>query len=177
MRKPLVLFAAASLSLGAFAFMGYDSAVFGADQQKTADTSSGSSKDSTSGATSGLGSSSTSTYGTSTSSASLPQGVTKSTQADESGIRSTISQVVTAVLKEDGIKQLNMYVASNDRQRLTNLQGDQINDKIKQIQQTFKQKYQKDFQPDQTTLADQFKELTIVQGEVSNPALLSNWPV
>src|SRR5256885_1861886 len=108
MRKPLVLFAAASLSLGAFAFMGYDSAVFGADQQKTADTSSGSSRDSSSSSTSsGLGSSSSSTYGTSSSSASLPQGVTKSTQADESGIRSTISQVVTAVLKEDGIKQFN----------------------------------------------------------------------
>ena len=80
-------------------------------------------------------------------------------------------------LKEDGIKQLTSYLASSDRQRLTNLSGDQVNDKIKQFQETFKQKYNKDFQPDQTTLADQFKDLTIVQGEVSNPALLSNWPV
>src|SRR5947207_1795376 len=39
------------------------------------------------------------------------------------------------------------------------------------------QKYNKDFQPDATALADQFKDLTVVQGDVTNPALMSNWPV
>src|SRR5947209_13879318 len=167
MRKPLALFAAASLSAGVFAYLGYDSAVFAKDdQQKSADVSGSSS-------TSGRLGSPYSTAGQAT----LPQGTTKAVQADEVGIRQTITQVTVTVLKEDGIKQLTSYLASSDRQRLTNLSGDQVNDKIKQFQETFKQKYNKDFQPDQTTLADQFKDLTIVQGEVSNPALLSNWPV
>jgi hypothetical protein len=50
MRKPLALFAAASLSVGVFAYLGYDSAVFGKDDtQKSVDTSgSSSSKDSSS---------------------------------------------------------------------------------------------------------------------------------
>src|SRR5207237_9965489 len=127
-----------------------------------------------SSSSSGLRSSS-SAYGSS--SGSLPQGVTKSTQADESGIRMAISKVTANVLKEDGISQLSQCLAKNDQQRLSNLKGDQINEKIKQLQQTFKQKYNKDFQPDPTALADQFKDLTVVQGDVTNPALMSNWPV
>ncbi|HEV8292105.1 MAG TPA: hypothetical protein VGP94_09280, partial [Tepidisphaeraceae bacterium] len=181
MRKPLSLFAAAALSAGVFAYLGYDSAVFAKDDQQKSTDVSGSSRDSSSSSASGQSSSSTSGLRSSSSayssSGSLPQGVTKSAQADEAGIRSTISQVTITVVKEDGLKQLPSYLARSDQQRLTNLSGDQINDKIKQIQQAFKQKYNKDFQPDQTTLADQFKDLTIVQGEVSNPALLSNWPV
>ena len=136
MRKPLSLFAAASLSLGVFAYIGYDSAAFGKDDtQKSADTS-GSSKDasSTSGAAGQSSSSSSgqrsssSAYGASSS--SLPQGVTKSAQADESGIRQAIAKVTADVLKEDGISQLSNCFAKNDQQRLTNLKGDQISDKI-----------------------------------------------
>ena len=81
MRKPLALLAAASLSVGVFAFMGYDNSVFGKDDQKSAGTSGSSS--STSGQSSStsdrLGSSSYS----SSQSGSLPQGVTKAAQADE----------------------------------------------------------------------------------------------
>jgi len=119
MRKPLALFAAASLSAGVFAFLGYDNSVFGKDdQQKAADTSgSGSSSSSSSGlsgssASGGLNSSSSS----SSQSGSLPQGVTKATQTDEQGVRQAISQVVAAICKDDGINQLQNYVASNDRQ-------------------------------------------------------------
>jgi len=162
MRKPLALFAAASLSVGVFAYLGYDSAVFGKDDtQKSADTS-GSSKDSSSSSGSQSGQSSSSSSGLrssssaygSSGSASLPQGVTKSTQSDDAGIRQAISKVTADVLKEDGISQLSNCFAKSDQQRLTNLKGDELKDKIKQLQQAFKQKYNKDFQPDQTALAD-----------------------
>src|SRR5438477_7668536 len=113
MRKPLALFAAASLSAGVLAFLGYDNSVFGKDdQQKSTDVSGQSSS-----STDRLGSSSYS----SSQSGSLPQGVTKAAQADEQGVRQAISQVVAAVCKENGISQLQNYVASSDRQRLTNL--------------------------------------------------------
>src|SRR4051794_33538602 len=130
MRKPLALFAAASLSLGVFAYIGYDSAAFGKDDtQKSTDPSSGSGRDSSSSSSgqsssssSGLRSSS-SAYG---SSGSLPQGVTKSTQSDEQGVRQAIAQVTVIVLKENGIDQLSSSLAKSDQQRLTNLKGDQI---------------------------------------------------
>src|SRR3954462_8014999 len=105
MRKPLALFAAASLSAGVFAFLGYDNSVFGKDdQQKAADTSGTGS--SSSGSASGQRSSTSSGLGASSSTASqsgsgsLPQGVTKAAQADEQGVRQAISQVVAAVCKD-----------------------------------------------------------------------------
>src|SRR3954468_24390273 len=129
MRKPLALFAAASLSVGVFAYLGYDSAVFGKDDtQKSADTSGSSSKDSSSSSSGAAGQSSSSSSGLRSSSSaygsssgSLPQGVTKATQADESGVRNTIAQITAAVLKENGIDQISNYLAKNDQQRLTNL--------------------------------------------------------
>src|SRR3954464_2453584 len=104
MRKPLALFAAASLSAGVFAFLGYDNSVFGKDdQQKAADTSGAGS--SSSGSASGQSSSSgglSSSSSSSGQSGSLPQGVTKAAQADEQGVRQAIAQVVAAVCKDDG---------------------------------------------------------------------------
>src|SRR6266480_3230826 len=88
MRKPLALFAAATLSAGVFAFLGYDNSVFGKDDQQKSTDVSGQSTSSTDR----LGSSSYS----SSQSGSLPQGVTKAAQADEQGVRQAISQVVAA---------------------------------------------------------------------------------
>src|SRR5947207_9831054 len=92
MRKPLALFAAASLSAGVLAFLGYDNSVFGKDdQQKSTDVSGSSS-------TSGL-SSSSSAKGH----ASLPQGTTKAEVSDEAGIRATLRQVTIAAVKDDSL--------------------------------------------------------------------------
>src|SRR5258706_10226484 len=176
MRKPLVLFAAASLSLGAFAFMGYDSAVFGADQQKTADTSgSGSSRDSSSSSTSGLRSSSAA----SSSRASLPQGTSKSDQTDEAGIRETLRQVTIAVVKDDNLSDVGQYIASTDQMKVRSLAqaNQQLKPKLQQLRQDFKAKYNTDFDPDAIVFGKAYDTLVIVQGDVINPALMSNWPV
>jgi len=162
MRKPLALFAAAVLSAGAFAFLGYDSAAFGKDdQQKSADLS-GSSSARQSGATA-------------SGKASLPQGTQRSDQADETGIRQTLKQVTVAIVKEDG-KNLSNYLASSDRQRLR-IDASQFKDKLDALRKEFKNKYQEDFQPDEMVFGKSYDTLVIVQGEVTNPALMSNFPV
>src|SRR4051812_16635872 len=103
MRKPLALFAAASLSVGVFAYIGYDSAAFGKDDtQKSAD-SSGSSSSSASGQRSSTAAGSH---------ASLPQGTSKSDQTDEAGIRETLRQVTLAVVKDDNLSDLSKCIAS-----------------------------------------------------------------
>jgi hypothetical protein len=173
MRKPLALFAAASLSAGVFAFVGYDSAAFAKDdQQKAADTS---------GAGSGLGSSSAAQKSSASASgrASLPQGTQRADQSDEAGIRATLRQVTIAAIKDDSLSDLTNYIAKSDRAKLRALAQDnaQIKDKLQQLRKDFKAKYNTDFEPDEMVFGKAYDTLIIVQGEVVNPALMSNWPV
>ncbi|HEV8607209.1 MAG TPA: hypothetical protein VGQ99_17855 [Tepidisphaeraceae bacterium] len=173
MRKPLALFAAASLSAGVFAYIGYDSAAFAKDdQQKAADTS---------GAGSGLGTSGSGQKSSASASgrASLPQGTQRADQSDEAGIRATLRQVTIAALKDDSLSDLTNYFASSDRMKLRALAQDnaQIKDKLQQLRKDFKAKYNTDFEPDEMVFGKAYDTLIIVQGEVVNPALMSNWPV
>src|SRR5687767_6971851 len=120
-KKHLSLLAAASISVGTFAFFGYDSSLLA---QAQSDRSSSGASGSTSGGASGSASGSATLGGASASGRmSLPQGITRSQQSDEQGIQRALGQVVEAVLNSQGsAQQLTQQFASNDRQRLSNLQ-------------------------------------------------------
>jgi hypothetical protein len=163
MKKTLNLFAAASLAAAGFAFMGYDRAVLADDQ--------------------GAARISAQANDRGTTNTILPQGVTRSDRADEAGIRHALAGVVRSVMSSDGkLTTLDDYLARNDANRLNKLDQNQnqtaLRDSIDRLRRDFKAKYNQDFNMDgEMAFGNQFKDFVIVQGEVSNPALMSNWPV
>lgn len=159
MRKTLAFAAVASLS--AFAFVGYDSSVIAQDAKARVEVGDA-------GASGRL---------------SLPQGITRTDRtdrADEVGIRRTLGGVVEALLHEGKPSRgFTTYLSNNDRSRLNNFTpNDQLAMKLKQFHRDFKAKYNRDFDiNEEIVFGDQYRNFYVVQGEVSNPALLSNWPV
>jgi hypothetical protein len=81
------------------------------------------------------------------------------------------------------LDKLTSYFVGSDRNRLSqdakNLAGDPtLNGCIDQLQKDWQSKYNKSFSVDpQVAFGQQFQGFAIVQGEVTNPAMLSNWPV
>lgn len=162
MRKTYSILAAATIAAGSWAFLGYDQAVLGADQGASASASVSTDHNSNMG--------------------NLPQGVTRTDRADEAGVRRTLAGVVSAVLSEDqnGLSGLSQYLSTGDRARLNDLgkNDTMLRDKIAQLRRDLNAKYGQNFRADdEQAFNSSFKDFVIVQGEVSNPALLSNWPV
>jgi hypothetical protein len=164
MSKRVALFTAAGLAAGAWAFVGYDRSVFAQerDREVSGNVQVGEAR---AGAK-----------------MELPKGITRSDRADEAGIRRTLGGAVEAVLKEDdfSFNNLSPYLASNDRTRFAGdaAANEKLNQRIRQLRTAFKDKYDQEFDiREEVVFGEQFRGLEIVQGEVSNPALLSNWPV
>src|SRR5688572_15475186 len=138
-KKHLSLLAAAALSVGSVAFLGYDSSLLA--QAQTDRSSSGAS-----GSTSGASASGSASVGGATASGrmSLPQGITRSQQSDEQGIQKALGQAVEAVFAAGGsAQQLTQQFASNDRQRLSSLQTTNLQQHVQKIKQAYQQKYNK----------------------------------
>jgi len=170
MRKHFTLYAAA-LAAGTLAYAGYDSSLLAADPDPGSSMTTPGRSDAASAVR-----------------AELPQGITRSQQSDVQGIRKTLASVTDAAFS-DNATNVQKYLSSDDRQRLGDLgktwdkdmtKRDQLKNTITQFRNDWKAKYGQDFSlsgKEQVVFGPQFRDFQIVQGEVSNPALLSNWPI
>jgi len=111
--------------------------------------------------------------------ADLPAGIQKATKDDSEDIRAALADSTEAVMSKSFHKVRNKLVDA-DRNRLKDLNDDDATfaGRIEQIRKDWKAKYGKDFDVEhKLAFGPDFKGFTIVQGEIANPALLSNWPV
>jgi len=111
--------------------------------------------------------------------ADLPAGIQKATKDDSEDIRAALADVTEAAVGKSFHSIRNKLVDA-DRNRLKDLKDDDATyaGRIAQIQKDWKAKYNQDFDvPHKIAFGPDFKGFTIVQGEIANPNLLSNWPV
>lgn len=111
--------------------------------------------------------------------ADLPAGIQKATKDDSEDIRASLADLSEAVMSKSFHRVRNKLVDA-DRNRLKDLKDDDamFAGRIEQIRKDWKAKYGKDFDIEhKVAFGQDFKNFTIVQGEIANPALLSNWPV
>jgi hypothetical protein len=110
---------------------------------------------------------------------SSPAGFSQIQLKDGPAIRDTITKLTDAVLDNSASTKLLDCLTDKDQQRLQKdfKPGDQgLKQALSQVRQTWKQKYNKEFDPKQE-MASFGHDFTIVEGQVSNPKLLSDWPV
>jgi len=111
--------------------------------------------------------------------ADLPAGIQKATKDDSEDIRASLADLSEAVMSKSFHRVRNKLVDA-DRNRLKDLNDNDaaFAGRIEQIRKDWKAKYGKDFDVEhKIAFGQDFKGFTIVQGEIANPALLSNWPV
>src|SRR5258705_3244890 len=111
--------------------------------------------------------------------ADLPAGIQKATKDDSEDIRESLADLSEAVMSKSFHRVRNKLVDA-DRNRLKDLKDNDATfaGRIEQIRKDWKAKYGKDFDIEhKIAFGPDFKGFTIVQGEIANPALLSNWPV
>src|SRR5215204_2484021 len=109
----------------------------------------------------------------------LPAGIQKATKDDSEDIRAALADLSEAVMSKSFHSVRNKLVDA-DRNRLKDLKDDDATfaGRIEQIRKDWKAKYGKDFDIEhKVAFGQDYKNFTIVQGEIANPALLSNWPV
>jgi hypothetical protein len=120
---------------------------------------------------------------TSGAAAGLPAGIQKATSDDSEDIRDVLAEVTEDALKKDGFEEMIGSFVDADRNRLGSFANQKdklttLNGRIAQIQKDFKAKYNKEFDIDhQVAFGSDFKSFQILQGEIVNPQLLTNWPV
>ena len=121
---------------------------------------------------------------TSTGGLSLPPGVDKASKDDSEDIRDTLGEATEAAFTKGGFDDLVERFVDADRNRLGKFANDnkekfaQLDGKVEQLRKDFKAKYGKDLDIDhKVVFGNAFNGFAIAQGEISNPALLSNWPV
>jgi len=111
--------------------------------------------------------------------ADLPAGIQKATKDDSEDIRAALADTSEAVISKSFHKVRN-HLVDADRNRLKDLKDDDATfaGRIEQIRKDWKAKYGKDFDVEhKIAFGPDFKGFVIVQGEIANPQLLSNWPV
>lgn len=121
---------------------------------------------------------------TATGGLSLPAGVEKASKDDSEDIRDTLAEATEAAFTKGGFDDLVERFVDADRNRLGKFANDnkekfaQLDAKVEQLRKDFKAKYGKDLDIDhKVVFGNAFNGFAIAQGEISNPALLSNWPV
>ena len=111
--------------------------------------------------------------------ADLPAGIQKANKDDSEDIRQALENTAEAVMTKS-LHRVRNHLVDADRNRLSTLKDkDEVFDgRIAQLQKDWKAKYGKEFSIDKkVAFGSDVKGLSIVQGEIANPALLSNWPV
>jgi len=109
----------------------------------------------------------------------LPAGIQKATKDDSEDIRAALADLSEAVMSKS-LHSVRNKLVDADRNRLKDLKDDDatLAGRIEQIRKDWKAKYGKDFDIEhKIAFGQDFKNFTIVQGEIANPNLLSNWPV
>jgi len=113
----------------------------------------------------------------------LPPGIQAITKDDSKDIHDMLGAVTETAFTKDGYGNLVKRFVDADRNRLSSFGKDKtkfatLDGRIDQIRKDWKAKYNQDFDvPHKIAFGPDFKGFTIVQGEIANPALLSNWPV
>jgi hypothetical protein len=115
----------------------------------------------------------------------LPEGVQPATKDDSEDIRDMFEGTTEAAVKVNGFDNLVQRFVDADRNRIgTFLKGDndqklaKLNGIVGSLNQMFEQKYGQKFDiKEDVVFGNTFKDFHIVQGEVADPKLLSNWPV
>jgi hypothetical protein len=193
MKKHLSIVAAAAIAAGSYAFIttglyAEDDAATTAGQKvdRAADQTgdaAGRAADKTKDAVGSVDVKTEGDAATSGAAAGLPAGIQKATSDDSEDIRDTLGDVVENALKKDGFDDLVGNFVDADRNRLGSFadQKDKLttlNGRIAQIQKDFKAKYNKEIEVDhQVAFGAQDAKFRILQGEIVNPQLLTNWPV
>lgn len=159
MRNTTALLAAASLTVGGLIFAG-NSPAFGQGVQAQGQVQLGQRN---------------------TDAASLPQGISRSQQQENQAIDQVLAKSTDAAVS-DNVGDLLQYLSQKDQQRLQQFKTqshDDLKQSISQFQENWQEKYNQDFSIDnpEVVFGQQFQGFQIAQGEITNPALLSNWPV
>ena len=117
--------------------------------------------------------------------AGLPAGIQQASKDDSEDIRDMLASTTEASLTIDGFDDVIERFVDADRNRfgdwMKNANKDQfttLNGIVSQIRKDFEAKYGQKFDMnEELVFGNAFKGMTLVQGEIVNPALLSNWPV
>jgi hypothetical protein len=202
MKTHLSLAAAAAIAAGSYAFM--TTGLYAEDETTTtagqkvdraadktgdalgraADKTTDAAKSATEKTKDAVGNIDVKTEGTASGAAAgLPAGIQKATSDDSEDIRDVLAEVTEDALKKDGFGEMINSFVDADRNRLGSFANQKdklttLNGRIAQIQKDFKAKYNKEFDIDhQVAFGSDFKSFQILQGEIVNPQLLTNWPV
>jgi hypothetical protein len=195
MRKHLSLFTAAALTVGGIGLVSnwsiakddeatgkkVDRAVDNASNKvdRTTDKIGDATRDATNATRDKIGDLDVKTEKSVGQTADLPAGIQKATKDDSEDIRQALADTTEAVLSKSFHKVRNKLVDA-DRNRLKDLNDNDATfaGRIEQFRKDWKAKYGKGFDIEhKLAFGPDFKGFTIVQGEIANPALLSNWPV
>jgi len=115
-------------------------------------------------------------------SAALPAGIEQTNKDDSNAIRSALAGTVDAAINKD-LHAVVGYFVDADRDRTAKPAKAESKDatlagRMTQFQNDWKQKYGQKFEVNyKVAFGPQVNGLTIAQGEITNPTLLSNWPV
>jgi len=114
----------------------------------------------------------------------LPQGIQKSQKDDSNDIRKDLGSATDSLLMKGDINKFISWFSDSDRARLEGYfrqnrdKLNELNGRIAQIQADWQTRYNQKFDLNgEVVFGPQYRNLEIVQGQVNNPAMLSNWPV
>ncbi len=109
----------------------------------------------------------------------LPDGITARDLKDQDDIRTGLAKLTEAALKKGGFDDLVARFVDPDRDRMKKYAKENFADldgTLDTFNKEWKSKYNQDFDMKASAVyTDQFAN--IIQGEITNPAMLSNWPV
>lgn len=189
MKKHLSLVAAAAIAAGSYAFM--TTGLYAEDDKTTAGQkvdraidktgdAAGEAVDKTKDAVGNLDVRTEESPGTT---AGLPAGIQKATSDDSEDIRDVLSEVTEKAFGTNEFDDSVTYFVDADRNRIKPFVEKEekfttLNGRIAQIKKDYKAKYNKDLDIDhKVAFGPEFKGFQILQGEIVNPQLLTNWPV
>lgn len=117
--------------------------------------------------------------------AGLPAGIQKASKDDSEDIRDMLASSTEAAFTRDGFDDLVERFVDADRNRIGTFIKDArpeqyaiLNGIVNQLNTDFQAKYGQKFDmKEDIVFGNQYQGMILVQGEIVNPALLSNWPV
>jgi len=163
MRKRATWTVAAAMAAGTFAFVGYDASVIADDALKASAKVGAGSPDRPAAAN-----------------VALPDGVRRNEGGDRTGVQRTLEQATELAVTSGQFDQFLNLLTEGDRTRLGagQMKHDKLDARIAQFRKEWRAKYNQDFDlKGEAAFGNDFAGFAIVQGEVTNPAMLSNWPV
>jgi hypothetical protein len=112
----------------------------------------------------------------------VPPGIQASQDQDTSQLRETLANVVSYVLNKNDVSKISGYIAQAKQNRLgdlSKLDNDrELNAVIDKIQKSWRDKYNIGFHATAEVFGEnRLGNVAFVVGEITQPALLSNWPI